>query len=175
MLVLNHQSNKSIFKAIRNTFPQTETQWRHSLSSLLLTQVFNIKQCQQNICVWWCTGEWFISDSMYYIMKVTFPTLAGKQLGSRKGLWSRIRPNIKKKSYCVGADRHTVYEQTNYQTMFCFLGGEMSCSFLKLVLAVNNAHTDTVPQSHTRLGIFNLLIIGPNKFKFTARPQREKQ
>lgn len=65
----------------------------------------------------------------------------------------------KKKSYCVGADRDTVYEQTNYQTMFVFLC-EMSCSFLKLVLAVNNAHTDTVPQTHTRLGTFNPLIVG---------------
>lgn len=37
---------------------------------------------------------------------------------------------------------------------------EMSCSFLKLVLAVNNAHTDTVPQTHTRLGTFNPLIVG---------------
>lgn len=95
---------------------------------------------------------------MYYIMKVTFPTLAGTQLGSRKGLWLRIRPNIKKATVLVLTEIQYMNRLTIKQCLFFVC--EMSCSFLKLVLAVNNAHTDTVPQTHTRLGTFNPLIVG---------------
>lgn len=59
--------------------------------------------------------------------------------------------------------------------LLCFFlfSTKMSRSFPELFLAVNHAHTDAVSQTHTQLGTFNLLIIGPNKFTFTGTTGRK--